>query len=80
MKVTTYIGKLTGEDLEDAFAYSLFAMANEQLQEVLESIPDSERQRLARCLEIASKMEAIRLKYEQACRKEMEDASTTVMV
>lgn len=39
MRVITYIGKLFGEDLQDAFAYSLFTMSNEQLQDVLRDNP-----------------------------------------
>ena len=76
MRVITYIDKLSGEDLQDAFAYSLFAMSNEQLQDVLETVPSSERQRLFECLKTADRLEEIRTKYEQACRKE--DSQTTI--
>lgn len=71
--VSRYIDKLSDDDdIGDAFAYSMFRLSDRALQEILETIPDSERERLAACLSKATKAERTRTLYETACRKALD--------
>jgi len=69
MKVEKYINKLKGENLQDALVYSLFALEDEDLKEVMESFPEEQLLRLESTARLTRQKQKIRAKFEDSLRE-----------